>query len=272
MVFFVRNRVCHRSVITRASAAPGFSFSKAGNAAERKTRRFRKVFPAASDEYGKNAVNPREGTMKTINIPTRLTLLTMLALIVFLAGCARSHVPVPQKPAAYTQEKAQAADHWRDIAVDVAEKIRDALVERTDLTPRPVYVEPPNSRPFMLSFHQLLRSELVSRAIQVSEERENDTVVVEFDVLTVTHDPSRLRSGVYSVLADMGIGLGRLFSGSSASDNEIIVTIRMSYNNRYVVHRSYIRYVNDADWALYLSPESLNPAAGPARAVRVINR
>lgn len=205
-------------------------------------------------------------------IPARLVLLTMLALIVFLAGCTRSHVPVPEKPVAYTQEKAQAADHWRDIAIDVAEKVRDALVERTDLTTKPVYVVAPNSRPFMLSFHQILKSELVSRAIQVSEQRESDTVQIEYDVLTVHHDSSRFDNGIYSVLADMGIGIGRLFSGSSASDNEIIVNVRMAYNNRYVVHRSYIRYINDADWALYLSPESLDPSSGQNRTVKVINR
>ena len=210
--------------------------------------------------------------MNKTYIPGRLGLLTMLALIVFLAGCTRSNVPVPEKPVAYTQEKAQAADHWRDIAVDVAEKVRDALVERTDLTTKPVYVVAPNSRPFMLSFHQLLKSELVSRAIQVSEQREGDTVQIEYDVLTVHHDSSRFDSGIYSVLADMGIGIGRLFSGSSGSDNEIIVNVRMAYNNRYVVHRSYIRYINDADWALYLSPESLDPSSGQNRTIRVINR
>lgn len=196
----------------------------------------------------------------------------MLALTVFLAGCSRSHVPVPEKPVAYTQEKAQAAEHWRDIAVDVAEKVRDALVERTDLTTKPVYVVAPNSRPFMLSFNQLLRSELVSRAIQVSERRESDTVQIEYDVITVHHDSSRFSSGVYSILADMGIGLGRLFSGSSGSDNEIIVNVRMAYDNRYVVHRSYVRYINDADWELYLSPESFEPSSGGNRTIRVTNK
>ncbi|CAK7071301.1 MAG: hypothetical protein DELT_01900 [Desulfovibrio sp.] len=210
--------------------------------------------------------------MKIRYIPARLGLLTMLMLIVFLAGCTRSHVPAPEKPVAYTQEKAQAADHWRGIAIDVADKMRDALVERTDLTTKPVYVVAPNSRPFMLAFHQLLKSELVSRAVQVSEEREDDCVQIEYDVITVPHDPSRFSNGVYSVLADMGIGLGRLFSGASGSDNEIIVNVRMAYNNRYVVHRSYVRYINDADWALYLSPESVDPSSGKNRTIRVINR
>ena len=210
--------------------------------------------------------------MELLKVPAKLAILTMLMLIVFLAGCTRSHVPVPEKPVAYSQEKAQAAEHWRDIAVDVADKIRDALVERTDLVTKPLYVVPPNSRPFMLAFHQLVKTELVSRAIQVSEERERDTVQVEYDVITVLHDASRLGEGIYSHLADLGIGLGRIFSGASASKHEIVVNVRMAYDNRYVVHLSYLRYINDADWALYLSPDSTDPSSGKNRVIRVTNR
>ena len=210
--------------------------------------------------------------MKILNVPVKLAILTMLMLIVFLAGCTRSHVPVPEKPHAYSQEKAQAAEHWRDIAVDVADKIRDALVERTDIVTKPLYVVPPNNRPFMLAFQQLVKTELVSRAIHVSEVRENESILVEYDVLTVLHDSSRFNNGVYSHLADLGIGLSRFFGGASGSNHEIVVNVRMAYNNRYVIHLSYIRYINDADWALYLSPDSTDPSSGKNRAIRVTNR
>lgn len=211
--------------------------------------------------------------MNYLLIPARLGLLTMLALIVFLAGCTRSHVPIAEKPKAYTQEKMQAAEHWRDIAVDVAEKIRDALVVRDDLLLKPIYVVPPNSRPFMLTFHQMLKTELVSRAVQVSEQREPDGVQLEYDVLTLVHDSSRFTRGYYSVLGDMGLLLGSLVAGgASESDHEIVVNVRMAHNNRYVTHLSYIRYINDADWHLYLSPESLDPSGGKNRVLRVTNR
>lgn len=208
--------------------------------------------------------------MKTLYVPARLAILTMLILIAFLAGCTRSHLPVARKPVAYYQEKAQAAEHWRDIAVDVANKIRDALVERTDLVIKPLYVVPPNSRPFMLTFNQLLKTELVSRAIQVSERREADTVQVEYDVLTVSHDRSWYSSEQFSLLADMGLAVAGIFTGNaSPSDNEIVVNVRMAYNNRYVVHLSYIRYINDADWMHYLNPESSDPSGGASRTIRV---
>lgn len=213
-----------------------------------------------------------ERQMKTIlGIPARLAMLTMLMLIAFFAGCTRSHVPVPEKPTAYSQEKMQAAEHWRDIAVDIADKIRDALVERSDLTMKPLYVAQPDSRPFMLAFHQLVKSELVSRAVQVSERLEQDTVLVEYDVLTVRHNsPPRT---VYSPIADLGGAVAGIFTGSaSTSDNEVVVNVRMAHDNRYVVHRSFIRYINDADWAHYLNTESLNPGSGGNRVVRITNR
>lgn len=205
-------------------------------------------------------------------IKARLALLTMLALIVFLAGCSRSHVPVPGKPTAFRQEKAQAVEHWRDIAVDVAERIRNALVERDDLLTKPLYITPPNSRPFMLAFHELLTTELVSRAIQVAQAREADSVLVEYDVTTVLFHSSRFNRGVYSHLVDMGLAIGNVFSGAGGSDHEIVVNVRMSHNNRYVTHLSYIRYINDKDWPLYISPDSMGPGGGESRAIRVTNR
>lgn len=210
--------------------------------------------------------------MKKIYVGVRFALLAAAILPIFSTGCSRSNVPVPEKPIAYTQEKVQAAGHWRDIAVDISEKIRDALVERTDLTLKPVYVAIPDGGSFMISFHQLLLSELVSRAIQVSETREPDAVLVEYDVITVRHDPSRFSGGIYSHLADLGVGISRLFTGPSGSDNEIIVNVRMAYDNRYVVHRSYVRYINDAEWKLYFSPGSFGSASGTTRPIRVINR
>jgi hypothetical protein len=119
-------------------------------------------------------------------------------------------------------------------------------------------VAAPNSRPFDLALYQFLKTELVSRAVQVSETREPETIRMEYLVQTVRHDPSRF-----------GGAIGRY---GAASEHEIVVNVSMSYHNRYVLHLSYIRYINDADWPLYISPAAQEPAAGRERSVRVINR
>lgn len=182
-----------------------------------------------------------EWPMKYFHIPGRLALLTLLAVSVFFAGCAgRSAVPEPEEPLAYYQVRVQAADHWREIAIDVAEKIRSALLDRDDLLTKPVYVVPPPTRPFMAAFHQFLKTEMVSRAMQVSERRESDSLVLKYDVLAIAFDPSR-----------MGF-----IRPSGASDHEIVVNVRMAYNNRYVRHLSYIHYINDDDWRQYTGSDA----------------
>ncbi|MDL2271771.1 hypothetical protein LJC23_01920 [Desulfovibrio sp. OttesenSCG-928-I05] len=197
--------------------------------------------------------------MRILRINGLLGLLTALAVSVFLAGCGTtSRVPVPEYPQAYIQEVSQAADHWRDIASDVAERVRVALLERRDLLDKPIFLTAPNSRDFDLAFFQLLKTEMVSRAVQVSESIEPEGIRMDYLVQTVYHDPSRLGAG--------GPRYG------AVSDHEIVVNVHMSYHNRYVLHLSYTRYINDADWPLYISPESQEPAVGRARTIRVIGR
>ena len=187
------------------------------------------------------------------HVPGLLGLLTMLALAVFFAGCSTSPVPPQVNPPAYTQERVQAADHWRNMAEDTAKSVVHALEERRDLIARPLYVQPPNGRPFSIAFYDLVKSELVSRAVQLSQTLEPDTLRLEYHVQTVVHDASR--RGTW------GVG-----------QHEIVVNVRMAFNNRYVMHRSYIHYINEADWALYLSPESQAPDADRTRSLRVIKR
>ena len=186
-------------------------------------------------------------------VPGLLGLLTMLALAVFFAGCSTAPVPPRVNPTAYTQERVQAADHWRNMAEDTAKSVVHALEERRDLIARPLYIQPPNGRPFSIAFYDLVKSELVSRAVQISQTLEPDTLRLEYHVQTVVHDASR--SGTW------GIG-----------QHEIVVNVRMAVNNRYVMHKSFIHYINEADWPLYLSPESQDPAAGSSRNLRIIKR
>ncbi len=185
-------------------------------------------------------------------VPGLLALLTMLALAVFFAGCSRS-VPQPVNPTVYTQERVQAADHWRNVAEETAKYVVHTLEERRDLLTRPIFIQPPNGRPFSVALHDLLKSEMVSLAMQVSEKQEPGGLRLEYDVQTVVHDSSR--SGTWL-----------------AGQQEIVVNVRMALNNRYVMHRSYLHYINEADWPLYAGPESQDPDAARTRTLRVIKR
>lgn len=208
-------------------------------------------------------------------------LATAVLLLLLMGGCEayRSQVPVATTYKAEPQYKMQSAGHWQVLATDVADRILKAIEDRDDLLLKPLYLEPPNSRPFSVGFYKLLTSELVSRGMQVSLERESDVVDVEYDVLAILHNPRGQRPpiGTFTALsagvsvaralnsvsewipAAIGAGmLADLASGAvtSTSNREVLISVSMSYNNRYVVHTSSVYYINDPDYEQFVDPQS----------------
>lgn len=168
-----------------------------------------------------------------------------------------STAPVAANHLAHSQLVVQAGEHWRDLASDIGARVLKAYEDRSDLLDRPLYLPPPNNRPFSVAFYQLLRSELVSRGLQVSYLKEARSVVLEYSVQTVPFDSARRNEP------------GRFAEEGAASDSEIIVSARMFYRNRFVMHASSVRYINEADLALYLDPQSFDPLAASSRSIRI---
>ncbi len=209
-------------------------------------------------------------------------LIVLLALLALpLAGCEayRSQLPVATTYKAEPQYKMQSAGHWHVLASDVADGILKAIEDRDDLLMKPLYLEPPNSRPFSIGFYKLLTSELVSRGMQVSLEREPDVVEVEYDVLAIQHKDRMQRPPLGTMTAiSTGVSVARALSSisewipaaigagvladfasgsvASTSNREMLITVSMSYNNRYVVHTSSVYYINDPDFDQFVDPES----------------
>ncbi|MDR2893657.1 MAG: hypothetical protein LBV80_11375 [Deltaproteobacteria bacterium] len=204
--------------------------------------------------------------MKKINLKTRLGLLLSLALLTLLLGCEASPIPVAANHDAHLQLKVQASEHWRDIASEVAERVLKAINDRPDLNGRPIFIASPNNRPFTVAFYNLLRSELVSRGLQVSYSKEPGGINLEYTVQTVHFDSGR-RSDSTPL-----IGIDDKNRYNSPSNNEIIVNARLFHLNRFVVHCSAIRYINDDDWPLYMDPQVADPLAESSRNIRVTNR
>lgn len=169
--------------------------------------------------------------------------------------------PVAVNHRAFSQTVEQAGEHWRDLASDVAERVLKAYSDREDLLTLPLYLPVPNNRHFTVSFYHLLRTELVSRGLQVSYEKEPRSVILEYWVQIVPFDKSRLDDSKRFDNA-----------GAKPSDSEIIVSARMSYRNRFVMHCSQVRYINEADLALYVDPQSFDPMASSSRNIRITNK
>jgi hypothetical protein len=196
--------------------------------------------------------------------------MVILFSLLALMGCSTNR-PLAENPPLYEQGKLEAVDHWDNIANTVAERVRKSLEERRDLINKPIYVQPPNERPFSLAFHNLLRTRLVSKGMQVSNQREADSLLLNYNVQTVLHPSS---ASWTPSLAGMGIGVINLVTGSygSRSDHEIIINSNMLHKNRYVMHLSTVCYISDDEWPMYISPESSDPNGGQTRTVRLVDR
>ncbi len=187
------------------------------------------------------------------------------------AGCATPEKPVASTPPLHEQDKLRAVDHWDNLADTVAKRVQKTLEDRPDLIAMPLYVQPPNDRPFSIAFYNLLRTRLVTKGMQVSEQLEPCSLVIEYDVQTVQHESG----GSWSPsLAGVGMGLAGLVTGGYGvpSRNEIVLNTRMAYQNRYVMHLSQLAYIDDDEWAMYISPESIDPQNASTRRVRIVSR
>lgn len=197
-------------------------------------------------------------------------LCSLLALAGLLTGCSTSR-PLATHPPLYTQEKLQAVDHWDNVANAVAMRVQKTLEDRRDLINKPIYVQPPNDRPFSQAFYNLLRTRLVSKGMQVSDKREADSLVLSYNVQIVLHES---RASWAPSLRGMGIGIVNLVTGqfTTRSKHEIIVNTSMVYKNRYAMHLSTVYYIDDDEWHMYISPESFDPNGGRTRTVRLVDR
>ncbi|MDR1126040.1 MAG: hypothetical protein LBM64_08300 [Deltaproteobacteria bacterium] len=198
--------------------------------------------------------------MKTFRMSAHLAMLLALCFVSVLFGCSRPNIPAAvayKKPEAQFQLQVQATAHWREVAADVGERVVIAHTDRPDIHNRPIFIAMPNNRPFSLAFYNLLRTELVSRGLQVSYNREPGGLVLEYTIQTVLFNPSRGDNDR---------------SNASPSEHEVIVNSRMFYQNRFVMHCSAVRYINDDDLALYLDPQAADPMSESGRDIRVVNK
>ncbi|MCK9241135.1 hypothetical protein [Desulfocurvus sp.] len=193
---------------------------------------------------------------------------------VLLAGC-QSQLPYATTYKMTAQPKMQAAHHWDVLAGDVADRVRAALDDRVELRLLAIDVDTDQAPgPFHRVFRELLVSKLVQRGIQVAEHEENQLELV-YTVQVLRHG-ARIQRPVPGLLTLIGAGiavsrdvttefiygagpaglLADVAAGhlASHSDQEIIVTTRLAWKNRFVMHASDIYYINDADYRHYGEP------------------
>lgn len=204
-----------------------------------------------------------------------------------VVGCA-SPAPVAQNfPLSY-QQLARTAHHWDVVAEDVINQTMQAIADKPQLQSRGVHVTPARNSAFNTAFREFMITHLVDRGASVSVCKvghaaspgfaaEGADVDVQYDSQLIVHGddtpnyaPGRLTalaSGVAVIrniakpdfpdvnAALIGAGvLGDLAGGLAASPTrtEIIVTTTIVDQNRFVVRKSDVYYVPDADAQLFM--------------------
>ena len=195
----------------------------------------------------------------------------MLMCGMFLAGCSGGK-PVASNPDLYRQERIMAVDHWDNIAETVAKRIFAIYEQRDDLISKPVYVRAPNGTPFSGAFTQQLKTRLVTKGMQVSERKEADSLVLDYDLQVVSHNPDT--PNTTSLVTQLGIGIANVFSGkyTSSTDTELIISSRISHYNRYVLHLTTVCYIPEEELQQYIWAHPLETKSETSRTIQVIGK
>lgn len=160
-------------------------------------------------------------------------------LTLALSGCAAPKT----LSAPYSPEIASAA-------ADVADRVEKAVSDRPDLQERPLFIQRPSDRPFFNAFHAKLLSELTSKGLQVSPQRE--------DSITLAY-------GMYIVAAP---------GGGRETRDEAVLFVDMSSNNRRIIHVTYPYTFRRAEREAFAGPgpgPSGIPKGYAVKTVRVVN-
>jgi hypothetical protein len=196
---------------------------------------------------------------------------------ILLAGCASRYTPTPL-PANFPvtkQAKLQAAYHWGVIAGDIEKQV---VAELKKSPPRPVYiVEARDPTPFQRALATQLTTSLVNDGHTVSRNPAG-SLKVDLDVQALTFSVDRpqyryhgqllaLAAGIWTVreadapvalevaaaagALDMRDTINAQFAPGDTPKTEIIVTVSVSDQYRYVARNTSAYYVADTDRELY---------------------
>ncbi|KAF0220765.1 MAG: hypothetical protein FD174_1089 [Geobacteraceae bacterium] len=201
-----------------------------------------------------------------------------IALLIFmlLAGGCASQLPIAKNHPISTQKKARAAHHWDVLADDVAEQtFLVTLGKESSLKGKTFYIQPIQENiVFNKAFRNFLITRMVNRGMPVSEKKDG-AVEIRYETQLVRHNSSRythipgtftaLTAGLWVVrdmitsgalqgaaglaaLADYGMG----HYAGGPTHTELIVSTSIVMDSGYVLRKSDIYYIEDADTDLFI--------------------
>lgn len=187
-----------------------------------------------------------------------------LALTV-VSAC--SQVPETSSYLYSTQGKMRAVHHWDLIAKDVSKQINKQFMEKkasTDEDGKTVlpsfFVKKQNETVFGESFHDLLVSRMVNLGMPVAVNNVPEFLTVEYKVVGVNYEANRnseqaatfvgqvFRRSILLVRDVLTLGA---FPAQDVSHSEVIVTVSIADDNKYLMRSTFIYYIDDPDFWHY---------------------
>jgi hypothetical protein len=209
------------------------------------------------------------------------------AAALLLAGCASRYTPTPLAANFPTtkQAKLQAAYHWGVISDSIEKRV---VAELKKSPPRPVFInEPRDPSAFQRALSTQLTTSLVNDGYVVTRSPAG-SLKIDMDVQAVTFTANRPQYRYHGERALLGTGVWLLseieapavaalavaggawdsydwfnaqFAPGATPKTEIIVTVSVSDQFRYVARNTSAYYVADSDRILYgiVDPEPEEP-------------
>jgi len=204
---------------------------------------------------------------------------TFLALS--LGGCA-TDIPIPRGNAQGEQVKLRAPQHWDTVARDIASRTKVALDRVGEL--RGVYIRRPEGQSaFESAIYEFVSTRLLELGVPVRL-GPTDALIVDYGTMLVQHASDRstvtiplvaLAAGImagYNVAehgnstwqSAAGLGAiagvdylaGNFRTGGNPSRTEMIVTTSISTDRQYLMRKTDIYYIDDADLSLFLRQQT----------------
>ena len=170
----------------------------------------------------------------------------VLALFLLVTSCAQFEgVPGAEPFPDVNLKKAKSAQHWEVIAGELAGQVI-ALSNRSDLKGRTFYVTRGDRSAFSRGFQSFLISDLVKSGLPVVT-KPDGAVEVRFEAQVVRRPDRYLQGTIFDIPAESA-------NSRSQTNTEVIVTTSLIDRSRYLMRKTDVYYVEDAEGTMFDAP------------------
>jgi hypothetical protein len=185
-------------------------------------------------------------------------------------GC-KTHTPMVRNHEGVYQYKAEAAEHWREMANDMADKLCRRLSSQTGLPGSAVFIEPPkpDASEFDLAYYRMLKVQLLDQGWKLVDQPAAALVNISFQTQLVSHGDRRYWEDPTTLFGALGLNattpfgafgyeVVHFFTGDNTGSDrktskDLIVTAFVRTNGVPLFGHIQIVYVPAGDAPLYMA-------------------